>query len=354
MTEGYRAAAEGAAMVERPDRVLRLVTGRAPGRMMTGIATGTMPPDPEDLGGGLRGGRSFYSAVLTPKGKMVTDLRIFRLEPGEEGVLLLDLPAAGDAPATAHFAKYLPPRFARIEEQDGALGMLTVVGPDAASHLAGAVPGLPDAGALGLLEEGEERVLGQGPPPAVRVVRNGDAVPPAFDILAARDRLAAIAERLGEAGAVRGDAALLEILRIERGRPAFGVEMDGDTLPPEAGIADRAIDHTKGCYTGQEVIVRIRDRGRVNRKLRGLLFGELPAPEAGAPIFVEGRDRAAGEVRSAARSPRFGQGAGLGYVRRELEVPGTARLGSPDGPPVEVRALDPEGWVLSDGDPGRD
>jgi tRNA-modifying protein YgfZ len=354
--QGYRAAVEGAGVVDRSDRVLLLVTGKAPGRMMTGVATGTMPPDPTEVEPGILAGRACYSLILTPKGKVVTDLRIFRLEPGEDGALLLDLPDAGVPPATEHFGKYMPPRFARIGEPEEPLGMLTVLGPEGSELVSREVLGLRvDAPVLAGMEEGEERVGDAGSPPVgLRVVRNGNVAPMALDIIGPRTVLDTVKARILAAGAGVADAQTLETLRIEHGRPAFGVEMDEDTLPPEAGVHTRAIDHAKGCYTGQEVIVRIRDRGRVNRHLRGLLLGDVDAlPGAGKPLFIEGRKGPAGEIRSAVRSPRFGQGIALGYLRRELEPPGEARLGTPDGPPVQVRALSDGGWILTGEDPGR-
>jgi tRNA-modifying protein YgfZ len=183
----------------------------------------------------------------------------------------------------------------------------------------------------------------------MRVVRSGEVHPPAFDVVAARVTLETLRRRFVELGLLEADEEVWETLRLENGRPAYGVELDRDILPPEAGVVERTVDHAKGCYTGQEVIVRIRDRGRVNRRLRGLLLGELELPAPGTPLFVEGREREAGEVRSAVRSPRFGQGIALAYLRREAEPPTTARLGAPDGPEVQVREIRDSGagagWV---------
>jgi len=314
-----------------------------------------MPPDPESVEPGISRGRAYYSAILTPRGKVVTDLRMIRLESGEEGALLLDLPRAGEAPAREHFGKYMPPRFARVEAPDEPLGILTVMGPEGADLVSREVLGLRvDAPVLAGMEEGEERIGNGAPPPVgIRVIRNGDVAPAALDLVAPLATLRTLWLRFRELGVTPAGNGVWETLRIEKGRPAFGVELDADTLPPEAGIVDRAIDQAKGCYTGQEVIVRIRDRGKVNRHLRGFLLGDAPTPEPGTPLFIAGREREAGEIRSVAQSPRFGQGIALGYLRRELEPPGMARLGSPEGPEIEVRALGDEGWVLVDGDPGR-
>ena len=106
-------------------------------------------------------------------------------------------------------------------------------------------------------------------------------------------------------------------LRVEAGRPVFGLDMDDGTLPPEAGIVERAIDQTKGCYTGQEIIVRIRDRGHVNKALRRLELGDVPAPARGTELLApDGSGKVVGEIRSAVQSPRFGGTIALAYIRR--------------------------------------
>ena len=116
-----------------------------------------------------------------------------------------------------------------------------------------------------------------------------------------------------------------ERVRIEQGIPRFGLDMDGDTIPQEAGINERAVSFTKGCYVGQETVARLFYKGKPNRHLRGL---RLAAPvERGAPIRLG--DRELGRIGSATVSPTFGPIA-LAIVRREaspgdtVEVDGTA------------------------------
>jgi folate-binding protein YgfZ len=102
--------------------------------------------------------------------------------------------------------------------------------------------------------------------------------------------------------------------------PVFGTDMVDRTIPPEAGILERAIDQTKGCYTGQEIIVRIRDRGHVNRYLRRLELGDVPAPAKGTELLaVDGSGKVVGEITSAAQSPKFGGVLALAYVRRGVD-----------------------------------
>ena len=99
-----------------------------------------------------------------------------------------------------------------------------------------------------------------------------------------------------------------EAVRIESGRPRFGVDMDTDTIPLEAGLEERAISRSKGCYVGQEVIVRVQDRGqgRVAKRLVGLTFDAgAPVPPAGARDSVGGaRDRPRDQRDMVARARR--------------------------------------------------
>jgi len=110
----------------------------------------------------------------------------------------------------------------------------------------------------------------------------------------------------------------LELLRIQAGTPAWGKEIDDRVLPAEAGLTERAVSFTKGCYPGQEPIARLHYRGHANRGLRVLTLAELPAPEA--ELSYEGKS--VGRITSAAST---GDGAvALAYVRRE--VPEDAEL----------------------------
>ena len=98
------------------------------------------------------------------------------------------------------------------------------------------------------------------------------------------------------------------------------------------------------CYTGQEIVVRIRDRGHVNRSLRGLFLADGPIPPSDAKLFKG--DRVVGHITSAVESPRHGGGIALAYVRREVALGERVPVGSPDGPRAEVRELD-SGWALT-------
>ena len=317
-TPAYRAATDGLAVFDRHDRTLLTVTGRSPTRMLNGVLSGAMPPEPREVEPGVLEGRATYHTVLTPKGKIIADLRATLLGSEDGPGYLLDAPVAAKEGLDAHFGKFLPPRFARVEDVSDDWSAVTVVGPDAADVLSRLALGMRvDPPWLSEAEEGAWRCAGD-PADGLLVARTLDVPRPAWTVYGPAAAVASLRGRLVEAGAVEGDEATWRTLRVEGGRPAYGAEMDDGTLPPEVGIVDRAIDHAKGCYTGQEVIVRIRDRGHVNKELRRLDLGEGPEPEPGTELLAtDGSEKVVGTVTSVAASPAAGAVLALAIVRRD-------------------------------------
>jgi aminomethyltransferase len=316
----YVAATEGVAVFDRSHRTRMVVSGRSPWQMLNGILTGTIPGAPEAVGEGVLGGAATYHAVLTPKGKMITDLWcLLRGEEESEG-FLLDVPVAGASGLAEHLARFLPPRLAKLDDVTETTSAISVTGPESDQILSRLALGLRvDAAELQMLAEGEWRLVGESVVDGVAVVRTEEVWPEAYTLVGSTGIVAALWNTLVAAGAVPAGLGVWSTLRVEAGRPVFGTDMDANTIPVEAGIHERAIDHSKGCYTGQEVIVRIRDRGHVNKHLRQLMLGDVPAPHSGAELFVEGSEKAVGNVTSAVESPKFGQTVALGYVRRGTE-----------------------------------
>jgi folate-binding protein YgfZ len=119
-------------------------------------------------------------------------------------------------------------------------------------------------------------------------------------------------------------SAAWEAVRVEAGIPTMGAELTERTIPAEAGVVERAVSFTKGCFTGQELVARIDARGsRVPRHLRGLVLGGSEVPPLGAAVVGEGGkgERELGQLTSVALSPTLGGPVALAYVRRELEPP---------------------------------
>ncbi len=323
----YRAASQACGLVCRTDRTLLRIHGRAPARMLHGVLTNSIPDAP--AGSPVVHGLATYGTMLTAKGRMVTDLRTVWLGRDEADGLGLDVAMNAHAATLGHLSRFLPPRMARVEDLSHACGLVTVLGPEAETTLARLIGGVAQHGYM-LIDGGP--VAG-----GLLVVASLEQLA-GWDIWGSPASLKKVWSSLEGFGARGVGWGVWDTLRIEAGLPAFGVDMDQATIPVEAGLLDRAFDHKKGCYTGQEVIVRIRDRGRVNWNLRALRFGDADA-QPGAQLFEPGGGKVRGRVTSVAQSPRFRQTIGLGYVRRECEPPTTLRLGSSDGHTVAVEAL---------------
>jgi folate-binding protein YgfZ len=215
----------------------------------------------------------------------------------------------------------------QITDMDGMWTSVSVAGPSSAPVLTRALNGLGadpvSSGQLSGWAEHDHATLPGASGSGVLVVASHHYAESGFDLHAAETDAAALRAALRDAGARPIDAGAADLARIERGRPVFGVDMDHETIPLEAGLEARAISLTKGCYVGQEVIIRVlhRGHGRVARRLVGLVLdaGAVGAP--GDPILAG--DRSVGHVTSAAWSPARGRFVGLGYVHRDSSAPGT-------------------------------
>lgn len=320
--EEYGHLTGAAGLLDDTDRGLVRVGGRQPRRMLNGLLSNDLSP--------LDEGRAVYSFVLNAKGRPVADVRA--IPAGEE--VWLDAPAACLAPLLEHLERFLPPLYARFELREDR-HRLSLAGPLAREALSRLVGG-PSPDSLAPLE-----VVAGDPDTGLVVVRREEAEGPGFDLYVPGESLettwAELAASVVAAGGGPAGRRAADALRVERGIPAYGYDMGPENLAPETGQEARAISHTKGCYTGQEVVARIHYRGHVNRLLRGLAFHEpadrpfpdgLPVHHAGLPLYLE--DRAVATVTTAVRSPRLGPIA-LAYVRREVE-PGTELSLEPGGP----------------------
>jgi len=286
---------------------------------MNGVLAGVMPKPPHETDG-VFSGRSTYHAVLTPKGKMITDLWTTLLGDEQIAGYLLDVPVAGREGLLDLFAKVLPPRFASIRDVTAETAMVTVVGPTAADLVSRlALEGRVTPADLRALDEGEWRSAGAASESMI-VTRTAEVGPDAFLVTGPATAIVDLWESVVAGGAVPAGLGVWSTLRVEAGRPTFGTDMDEETIPIEAGIEDRAIDHKKGCYTGQEVIVRIRDRGHVNRRLRRLELGDVPTPSAGTELLAsDGSGKVVGRVTSAVESPAARGVVALAYVARDTQ-----------------------------------
>ena len=229
---------------------------------------------------------------------MITDMHVYELG----GATLLTLPASLAAATRDRLDQFVFSEDVQVEDATGATVQFGVYGP-AAAHVVARLPLTP----------------------AAMVVASRDLGVEGFEVMALRDQRVELERQLTEAGAVPIDAATAEVVRIEAGIPKFLVDMTPETIPLEAGIERRAISMTKGCYPGQEVIIRVLHRGggRVAKKLVGVVFNNGPAvPAVGEK--VKSGDREIGALTSVAMSPRLSRPIALAYVHRDFVEPGTA------------------------------
>ena len=325
----YNAVRETVGVAERGDRARIRMWGKDPAKMLHGMITNDLLKAPE--------GQGVYAAMLTAKGRTLAELRAFR-RPGE---VLMEIPREALAGTVEHLRKFVPPMFARWGDVSDEVGELGAYGPNAAALvervLGVDVSGMAEDGFLAA-EFGGVAVMVAG----TRYVGNETG----FDLFAPVAALPALWAALlapGDLGVRPVGLAAIETLRIEAGRPRYGADLSEEVIPTEAfeetGMMGRAISFTKGCYTGQEVIVRIAHRGHVNRHLRGFLLGDGPAPAVGTPIFRADTGKEAGRLTSVAFSPMMGQAVALGYARRELEPGAEVLIGAADGPAAKVVRL---------------
>ena len=321
-SDEYRAIRQGAAVILRTNRGLVAVDGPDRAEFLQGLLTNDVAA--------LDDGTGCYAAYLTPQGRMVADMDVFSLDER----LLLDVDAAVAPVLAARLDSLIFTEEATVTDWSGTHVSYGVHGP-AALEVAGAA-----LDRLGAGREAVSGVRGLGPHgclPAsadgiTTVVLRGDELGvPGLALVTGRDGAAALRAALVASGGVEIGASAAEVVRVESGRPAFPADMDTETIPLEAGIEGRAISLSKGCYVGQEVIIRVLHRGggRVARKLVGLALGAAGSagisralvPVRGARLHRDGQ--AVGAVTSAVMSPALGHVIALGYVPRALAETGT-------------------------------
>jgi folate-binding protein YgfZ len=305
----YLAARTEAASVDRSERAWVVVSGTDRRSYLHGLLTNDIVA--------LQPGQGCYAAYLTPQGRMIADLWVYEL--GD--VLLLSMARDVKPVVLAKLDQFVFTEDVQLGDVTDTFTATAIVGPRAAGAVADALGTSGDRLAQ-LPEHGSVRADFQGQPAIV--LRTTDTGEPGFDVLVETQHAGPLRERLHASGVVDAGAAVAEALRIEGGVPRFHVDMDEETIPLEAGIEARAISMTKGCYVGQEVIIRVlhRGRGRVARRLVGLTLEGTAAPSSGSQVQVDGKD--IGSITSSAVSPALGKPIALAYVHRDHVAPGTA------------------------------
>jgi folate-binding protein YgfZ len=296
----HRVLTEGCGLVDRSERGRLALTGAEAKAFLHGQVTNDVE--------GLAPGTGCYAAFLTHKGKMQGDLRI--LDTG--GELLLDTERGALQALFTMIRRYKLGMDVELHKRTLETAQLSLIGPAARAARAGTEEHANEAAEL------------DGRP--VRLVTTDLG----YDVICAAPDAAAVREALG---ATPVSEAAAEVLRVESGRPRWGHELDDTVIPQEAGLNERAVSFTKGCYVGQETVARLHYRGRPNRHLRGLRLAE-PVP-AGTPLRLG--EREVGRVGTSVVSPAHGPIA-LALVRREAE-PGAVLAAGEAGVRAEVVEL---------------
>jgi folate-binding protein YgfZ len=299
----YAAATTGCGVVDRSERGKLALAGGDTKQFLQGQVSNDVLS--------LVAGSGCYAALLTPKGKMLADLRI--LDADEE--ILLDTERVALQELFNVIRRFSVGYDVALHKRTLERGLLSLLGPGSA--------GVAGAESLDGAEHAHTTVR-VGTIEA-RAIRTDLGV----DLLCDAAQTEALADALMRAGARATSLQTFDTVRIERGRPRYGVDLDDSVIPQEAGLNARAVSFTKGCYVGQETVARLHYRGKPNRQLRGL---RLSAPAASGAEITFG-DRIVGRLGSVAESPALGPVA-LALVRREAPPGSEVRVG-----PEELQAV---------------
>jgi folate-binding protein YgfZ len=295
VSDDYRVITERCGLLDRSECGKLALTGASAKEFLQGQVTNDVEA--------LESGSGCYAAFLTPKGKMLGDLRI--LDTGDE--LLLDCERDALQELFNMIRRFSIGFDVELHKRTLERGLLSLLGPGSDATVAG-VPASEHA-----------HVVTSVGGVSVRAVRSDIGI----DLLCDAGEVERVGAALLDAGALAVSADAAEVLRIEHGRPRYGIDLDDTVIPQEAGLNERAVSFTKGCYVGQETVARLYYRGKPNRHLRGLRLSA--AAPAGAVLTLG--EREVGQLTSVADSPVLGPIA-LAIVRREAEPGATVGVGS--------------------------
>jgi folate-binding protein YgfZ len=303
----YQTARLGCALFDRSHMGRIAVEGRDARSFLNNLSTNdvrNLPP-----------GAVCEAFFCTANAKVVAYVRLECLTgsgPGSGGFFLETAPGA-NRKVLDHLNHYLISEDVELADRTDLFAQLYLVGPTAAEVL---------TRALGGREVPAERRQAPGAIGGVGVdVWRFDLLGvPGFDLIVGAGQAGEVRQALLGLGASPAGREAYEVLRVEAGTPAAGVDVDETTFAFEVGRTEQAVSYTKGCYLGQEPIVMARDRGQANRRLVGLKLAE-PAPH-NSTVWRDGKE--VGRVTSSVVSPRLGTALALAYLRRGSWEPGTA------------------------------
>ena len=308
----YEAARNSVALVDTNFRAVFALTGPDRVRYLNAVTSGNIRD--------LTPGQSALGLLLNPQGHMLAELITLVLE---DRVLVLSHAYLRQRTFEI-LDKFIIMDDATLTDETAQTGTLAIEGPKAPDLLRKLMHveymQLPTAAHVTAVLESSGAAI------PCRVIRHSLFGLRGAELLLPRESLSAAWQALSATARTLGGSPIgyraLNMLRLEAGIPWFGTDFDEHQIPQEARVESTHISFTKGCYTGQEIVERVRSRGHVNRRLTGLLFNGAEVPKAGATVLAtDGTE--AGHITSAAFSPLAGKATGMAYLRREYLEPGT-------------------------------
>ncbi len=304
----YRFANQSVALVDKNYRAYLAFTGPDRVRYLNAILTNNVKD--------LSPGHGTISLLLNPQGHILAELETYALADRHFCVSY----AMIREQLIEWMDKYIIMDDVTLTDETERWGTLALEGPKAAA----VVKEISRVDIAGLAElSSTEGAVGSIP---CRVVKRSPGGVAGAEFVVERAHLADLWQILFEAARQHGGGpmgyAALSGQRLAQGVPWFGYDFGDKQIPHEAGLENSHISYTKGCYTGQEIVERVRSRGHVNRRRVSLLFSGDALPEASA-VLTDAGGKELGYVTRAARiwdPPRI---IGMGYVRKEAETPGT-------------------------------
>jgi folate-binding protein YgfZ len=303
----YRAASDNVALIDKNYRAYLSFTGPDRVRYLNAILTNNIKD--------LSAGQGNVSLLLNPQGHILAEIETYAfadnlfcvscamirerlIEWLDKYIIMDDVTLADESHRYATLALEGPQAAAVVQELSGA----DIIPLRDLTYTDGAVDSIP-----------------------CRIVKRSPAGIAGAEFIVQQENLAALWQVLLDATRKHGGTPIgysaLSAIRLAQGVPWFGYDFGEKQIPHEAGLQDTHISYTKGCYTGQEIVERVRSRGQVNRQRTGLIFTGDKVPEAGATLSFDAKEL--GYVTRVARiwdPPRV---IGMGYVRKEGSVPGT-------------------------------
>jgi folate-binding protein YgfZ len=288
----------GAGLIDLSERARIRVSGAEATMFLNGLITNDVK--------NLAQNRWMPAVFPNVQGRLIGAVRVIR---GSDASFLIDTDAASSEAVLKTISRFTMAGDFKVADVSSETALLSVQGKGAA----GVVEKVFETRVSELPRNGVVEVDG------VTIIRATHTAEDGFDLVVDSSRVAELRQRLETAGAKAVDQKTVEILRIEAGIARFGIDMDETNVVPETNLDD-AVSYTKGCYVGQEIIVRIKHRGHVAKKLTGLRFETDRQIQPGA--IIKSGDNEVGRVTSTALSPALGS-IGLGYVRYEHLAAGT-------------------------------